>query len=160
MVLFPFPTTGLISDWNKKVSLTPSLHKAVTVTLLLNIWYIHRSMLKIDTHEDVIILALVYSKKLFIMSMSILLNVPFLHSFSNTFLSASLCVRLFPRHYYMFKVVTSYVVNCYLTSFARPIDKQVLWGALALNKLTDLEDIQITYMKKKIILQGVSQNSL
>ena len=93
-------------------------------------------MLKIDTHEDVIILALVYSKKLFIMSMSILLNVPFLHSFSNTFLSASLCVRLFPRHYYMFKVVTGYVVNCYLTSFPRPIDKQVFWGALALNKIT------------------------
>ena len=66
------------------------------------------------------------SKKLFIMSMSILFNVPFLHSFSNTFLSASLCVRLFPRHNYMFKVVTGYVVNCYLTSFARPIDKQVL----------------------------------
>ena len=30
----------------------------------------------------------------------------------------------------------------------RPIDKQVLWEALALNKLTDLKDIQTTYMEK------------
>ena len=74
-------------------------------------------------HHNVIISSSVYSKKLFIISMLILLNVPFLHSFSNTFLSASLSVRLFPRHNYMFKVVTGYVVNCYLTSFARPIEK-------------------------------------
>ena len=46
------------------------------------------------------------SKKLFIMSMSILFIVPDLHSFSNTFLRASLCVWLFPKHNYMFKVIT------------------------------------------------------